>query len=347
MRSVLILFGGASPEHEVSRRSAAAVIENINRENNQIHTVGITKAGCWYYTRADAEEIRSGAWERRRGNIPAMLDYTSEKNGLLLFTNPIQRVEIDVAFPVLHGENCEDGKMQGLLELTRIPFVGPGLRASANAMDKATTKVILQAAGIAQADYIVFRQYNFDGESAVSQVESKFVYPVFVKPSANGSSCGVSKVKRRDELIDAIGAAFQFDDKVLVEEFVDGRELEVAVLGNEDAFASVCGEIVSGSEFYDYNAKYVNSDSRLYIPAPLDPEKAEEIRGVALKAYRALECGGLSRVDFFLQENGRVVLNEINTLPGFTDISMYPKLMMHSKEIDYGELIELLLDSAV
>ena len=193
----------------------------------------------------------------------------------------------------------------------------------------------------------MFRQYNFDGESAVSQVESKFVYPVFVKPSANGSSCGVSKVKRRDELIDAIGAAFQFDDKVLVEEFVDGRELEVAVLGNEDAFASVCGEIVSGSEFYDYNAKYVNSDSRLYIPAPLDPEKAEEIRGVALKAYRALECGGLSRVDFFLQENGRVVLNEINTLPGFTDISMYPKLMMHSKEIGYGELIELLLDSAV
>ena len=154
-------------------------------------------------------------------------------------------------------------------------------------------------------------------------------------------------MKRRDELIDAIGAAFQFDDKVLVEEFVDGRELEVAVLGNEDAFASVCGEIVSGSEFYDYNAKYVNSDSRLYIPAPLDPEKAEEIRGVALKAYRALECGGLSRVDFFLQENGRVVLNEINTLPGFTDISMYPKLMMHSKEIGYGELIELLLDSAV
>ena len=347
MRSVLILFGGASPEHEVSRRSAASVLENINREKNQVHTVGITKNGCWYYTGAPADEIRSGAWERNAGNIPAMLDYTSEKNGLLLFTNPIQRTEIDVVFPVLHGENCEDGKMQGLLELARIPFVGPGLRASANAMDKATTKVILQAAGIGQADYIVFRQHDIDRERAVSQVESKFVYPVFVKPSANGSSCGVSKVKRREELLGAIGGAFQFDDKVLVEEFVDGRELEVAVLGNEDAFASVCGEIVAGSEFYDYNAKYINSDSRLYIPAPLAPEQEEEIRGIALQAYRALECAGLSRVDFFLQDNGRIVLNEINTLPGFTDISMYPKLMMHTREIGYDELIERLLDTAL
>lgn len=346
MRKVLVIFGGVSPEHEVSCRSAAAVLENIDRQKNQIHTIGITKDGRWLYTRATAQEIANGTWEACP-HIPATLSCDRINGGILVFENDmVKRIEIDVVMPMLHGENGEDGRLQGLLELANIPFVGPGMRASANGMDKATTKIVLASAGIRQADYLIFCA-NTDPERIVSQVESKFAYPVFVKPSSTGSSCGVSKVRNKTELISAIQVAFRFDKKILVEEFINGREIEVAVWGDKSGtYASVCGEIDPGAEFYDYDTKYVNDTSVCHIPADLPEDTAKAIRRTAIEAFETLECKGQSRVDFFALEDGGYVLNEINTLPGFTSISMYPKLMMYSQNLTYAQLLEKMLDGA-
>lgn len=346
MRKVLVLFGGISPEHEVSRWSAGSVLENIDRTKNEVVTVGITKDGRWLYTQAGAKDIKSGDWESCE-NYPATISFDRGSGQLLVFKDDkTKHYAIDVVFPVLHGENGEDGRMQGLLELAGIPFVGPGMRASTNSMDKATTKVILNAAGIRQAACLVFCTAGYDEQSMIAQVESKFSYPVFIKPSATGSSCGVSKVKNRTSLITAINEAFKYDAKVLVEEFIEGREIEVAVLGKDNPQASVCGEIVPGNEFYDYNAKYIDDNSLLYIPADLPQEQSEVIRKTAVKVFTALECIGMSRVDFFALKDGGAVLNEINTIPGFTSISMYPKLIMHTFGMSYCELIEKLLELA-
>lgn len=346
MRKVLVIFGGVSPEHEVSCRSAAAVLENIDRQTNQVHTVGITKEGRWLYTGASSEEIANGSWEKRT-NFPATLSCDRVERGLLVFDHDkMTRIELDVVMPMLHGENGEDGRLQGLLELAGIPFVGPGMRASANGMDKATTKIVLASAGIRQADYLIFRA-GTDTERMVSQVESKFAYPVFVKPSATGSSCGVSKARNKTELISAIHEAFQFDNKILVEEFIKGREIEVAVFGDKSGtYASVCGEIDPGAEFYDYDAKYINDTSVCHVPADLPEETAQAIRRTAIEVFETLECKGQSRVDFFALEDGGYVLNEINTLPGFTSISMYPKLMMYSQNLSYAQLIDKMLAGA-
>ncbi len=346
MRKVLVIFGGVSPEHEVSCRSAAAVLENIDRKKNQVHTVGITKEGRWLYTGASAEEIANGTWEKRSG-FSATISCDRVERGLLVFDHDkITRIEIDVVMPMLHGENGEDGRLQGLLELAGIPFVGPGMRASANGMDKATTKIVLASAGIRQADYLIFCE-DTDTERMVSQVESKFAYPVFVKPSSTGSSCGVSKARNKTELISAIHEAFRFDKKLLVEEFINGREIEVAVFGDRSGtYASVCGEIDPGAEFYDYDTKYINDTSVCHIPADLPQETAQAIRRTAIEVFETLECKGQSRVDFFALEDGGYVLNEINTLPGFTSISMYPKLMMYSQNLTYSQLIDKMLDGA-
>lgn len=346
MRRVLIIFGGVSPEHEVSCKSAAAVLENIDRNKNQVHTVGITRSGGWLYTGATAEEIATGAWEKRT-NFPTTISCDRTQKGLIVFEHEkATRIELDVVMPMLHGENGEDGRLQGLLELAAIPFVGPGLRASANGMDKATTKIVLASAGIRQADYLIFRA-GIDTERLVSQVESKFAYPVFIKPSGTGSSCGVSKARNKTELISAIQEAFRFGNKILVEEFINGREIEVAVWGDRTGtYASVCGEIDPGAEFYDYNAKYIDDTSTCHIPAQLPEETVQAIRRTAIEAFETLECKGQSRVDFFALEDGGYVLNEINTLPGFTSISMYPKLMMYSQNLTYSQLIEKMLAGA-
>lgn len=346
MRKVLVIFGGVSPEHEVSRRSAAAVLEHIDREKNQVHTVGITKDGRWLYTTASPKDIAEGSWEKQP-NRSALLSCDRAQRGLMILEQgKTMLIPLDVVMPMLHGENGEDGRLQGLLELADIPFVGPGMRASANGMDKATTKIVLASAGIRQADYLIFRN-GTDMERMVSQVESKFVYPVFVKPSSTGSSCGVSKARNKTELITAINEAFRFDNKILVEEFIAGREIEVAVFGDrQGTYASVCGEIDPGADFYDYNAKYIDDTSTCHIPADLPEATAQGIRRTAIEAFETLECKGQSRVDFFALEDGSFVLNEINTLPGFTSISMYPKLMMYSQNLTYAQLIEKMLAGA-
>ena len=254
-----------------------------------------------------------------------------------------------MVFPVLHGENGEDGAMQGLLQMAGIPYVGPHVSASAVAMDKTLTKLVVDNAGVTQAAWMLVRTGELDHrmDAVLDRLESRFQYPMFVKPAGTGSSVGVSKAADRETLRTALLTAGAFDNKILVEEFIHGREVEVAVMGNANPVASICGEIDSGADFYDYDAKYITDTSTAYIPARIPEDVEEIVRDAAVKVYSAIGCQGLSRVDFFVTyEDNRVVFNEINTLPGFTSISMYPKLFAASG-IPYGELIDALLKLAL
>ena len=348
--SVCILFGGMSPEHEVSLRSAESVLNNIDKEKYNIFPVGITKEGNWIlFGGKDYSMLPTGEWMNHPGNRQAAISPVRGQ-GLLSFEGDcVVRERIDVVFPVLHGENGEDGAMQGLLQLAGIPYVGPHVSASAVAMDKTLTKLVIDQAGIVQAAWHLVRKGDLEHrmESILDTLEGKFQYPMFVKPAGTGSSVGVSKASDREALSKALVSAAAFDDKVLVEEFIHGREVEVAVMGNENPVASVCGEIDSGADFYDYDAKYITDTSVAYIPARIDADVEEYVRENAVKVYQAIGCQGLSRVDFFVTyEGNRVVFNEINTLPGFTSISMYPKLFAASG-IPYSELIDELLKLAL
>ena len=348
--SVCILFGGMSPEHEVSLRSAESVLNNIDHEKNNVFPVGITKDGDWMlFGGKDYAELPAGTWMNNAANCRAAIS-PIRGQGLLRFEGDcVVRERIDVVFPVMHGENCEDGAVQGLLELAGIPYVGPHVAASAVAMDKTLTKLVVDQAGIPQAAWHLVRSSELEHhvDHVVAALEQKFTYPMFVKPAGTGSSVGVSKAANREALCAALHAAAKFDTKILVEEFIDGREIEVAVMGNDSPAASVCGEIDSGAEFYDYEAKYVTDTSVAYIPARISEEVEEQVRELAVNVYSAIGCQGLSRVDFFVTyEGNRIVFNEINTLPGFTSISMYPKLFAASG-IPYAQLIDELLKLAM
>ena len=348
--SVCILFGGVSPEHEVSLRSAESVLNNIDESKYNVFPVGITKEGKWIlYGGKDYSDLPSGRWLTHPDNRQAAIS-PIRGQGLLTFEGDcVVRQQIDVVFPVLHGENGEDGTIQGLLQLAGIPYVGPHVAASAVAMDKTLTKLVVDQAGITQAAWKLVRRNDMGSrmEGTLDALEAKFAYPMFVKPAGTGSSVGVSKATEREDLKKALLEAGKYDDKVLVEEFIRGREIEVAVMGNESPVASVCGEIDSGADFYDYDAKYITDTSVSYIPARIPEDVAETVRDTAVKVYKAIGCQGLSRVDFFVtwQEN-RVVFNEINTIPGFTSISMYPKLFGASG-VPYSQLIDKLLELAL
>ena len=348
--SVCILFGGVSPEHEVSLRSAESVLNNIDKNKYNIFPVGITKGGEWIlYGGREYADLPSGKWQQHPDNCRVALSPVRGQ-GLLRFEGDcVVQERIDVVYPVLHGENGEDGSVQGLMQLAGIPCVGPHVAASAVAMDKTLTKLVADHAGVTQSDWQLVRSGDMGSrmEKTLDSLEARFRYPVFVKPAGTGSSVGVSKACDREDLRSALLAAGKYDDKVLVEEFIRGREVEVAVMGNDSPVASVCGEIDSGAEFYDYDAKYITDTSVAYIPARIPEDVAETVRDTAVKIYKAIGCQGLSRVDFFVtwQEN-KVVFNEINTLPGFTSISMYPKLFGASG-IPYPQLIDQLIALAL
>ena len=348
--SVCVLFGGISPEHDVSLRSAESVLNNMDPEKYNIFPVGITKSGDWIlYTGTDYSLLPGGQWQDHPGNRRAAISPVRGQ-GLLSFEGDcVVRERIDVVFPVLHGENGEDGAMQGLLQMAGIPYVGPHVSASAVAMDKTLTKLVADQAGVTQAAWMLVRNSELDVrmDAVLDQIEGRFQYPVFVKPAGTGSSVGVSKASDRPALRLALLSAGTYDEKILVEEFIHGREVEVAVMGNSSPVASICGEIDSGADFYDYDAKYITDTSVAYIPARIPEDVAELVRDAAVKIYTAIGCQGLSRVDFFVTYEGdRVVFNEINTLPGFTSISMYPKLFAASG-IPYGQLIDELLQLAL
>lgn len=347
--NVCVLFGGVSPEHDVSLRSAEAVLNNLDKEKYEIFPVGITKKGQWIlYGGADYSLLPGNHWEEHAANASAAIAPAFGNHLLVISGESMVSHRIDVVFPVLHGENGEDGAMQGLLQLAGIPYVGPHVSASAVAMDKTLTKLVADKAGVAQAAWHLVRRGDLETrlEQTLDTLESCFAYPMFVKPSGTGSSVGVSKAADRTALAQALTDAAAFDEKVLVEEFIRGAEVEVAVMGNANPMASVCGEIDSGADFYDYEAKYITDTSTSYIPARIDDDVAEQVREAAVKIYSAIGCCGLSRVDFFVTDDNRVVFNEINTLPGFTSISMYPKLF-EASGIPYGQLLDELLRLAM
>ena len=348
--NVCVLFGGVSPEHDVSLRSAEAVLNNLDKEKYDILPLGITKNGVWMlYGGTDYSLLPGGAWETHPDNRPAAIAPAFGASLLVANGDNMSTRKIDVVFPVLHGENGEDGAMQGLLKLAGIPYVGPHVSASAVAMDKTLTKLVADQAGVAQAAWQLVRRGDLENrlEQILDSLEERFPYPMFVKPSGTGSSVGVSKAADRAALAIALAEAAKFDEKVLVEEFICGREVEVAVMGNANPVASVCGEIDSGADFYDYDAKYITDTSTSYIPARIDDAVAEQVREAAVKIYAAIGCCGLSRVDFFVTyQDNKVVFNEINTLPGFTSISMYPKLF-DASGIPYSELLDELLRLAM
>ena len=347
--NVCILFGGISPEHEVSLRSAESVLNHIDKDKYNILPVGITKAGQWiYFGGTDYSMLPAGTWMDCPGNCPAAISPVRGQGLLRFDADTVTAAPIDVAFPVLHGENGEDGAMQGLLQMAGIPYVGPHVSASAVAMDKTLTKLVIDKEGIPQAAWELVRADELEEklEAIVASLEARFAYPMFVKPAGTGSSVGVSKAANREKLKAALTAAAKFDSKILVEEFIKGKEIEVAVLGNREPVASVCGEIDAGAEFYDYDAKYLTDTSTAYIPARISGDLQEQIREAAVRVFRAVGCQGLSRVDFFATEDERLVFNEINTIPGFTSISMYPKLF-EASGIPYGTLIDELLKLAL
>jgi len=349
---VALLYGGRSAEHPVSVVSARSVIEALDPERFEVVPIGITREGAWMLPRTSPLELTAP-----EGGLPEV-----EEDGAGIALRPEQRAgaialaaggeqigEIDVVLPILHGPYGEDGTVQGLFELADLPYVGAGVLASALAMDKSMAKVVLAQAGIAQAPYLVVRERDWlaDPDAVAARVAGALRYPVFTKPARLGSSIGISKVKSPGELAGALSTAFAHDAKVVVEQGVVARELEVGVIGNHQPEASVVGEVVPGHEFYDFEAKYLDESSKLVIPAPVASSVAERVRELAVSAFQALDCEGFARVDFFyLDSTGEVLVNEVNTIPGFTPKSMFP-MLWNATGLPYPELVARLVDLAV
>ncbi len=334
-----LVFGGQSGEHEVSCVSTYNVIKAINPDNYRIITLGITKKGKWYIYNGDYQKIRDGSW----------LDDTEHlQDDFSLFNHPLI-TGIDIFFPVLHGPMGEDGTIQGVFEMLNKPYVGCGVLGSAVGMDKVFSKIMFESVGIPTGKYRHFRQrdWHVKKDQKLREIEEHLGYPVFVKPANLGSSVGINKAYDRQELIAAIDQALTYDHKVILEAFIKGREIECAVLEDGQKIrASIAGEIIPSKEFYDYEAKYsANQDSKIVVPAAIDKDIMEQIRAYAIMAFEAIEGASLARVDFFLTERNEILINEVNTLPGFTNISMYPK-MWEATGIAYEDLVERIIQSA-
>jgi len=353
MKTVVgILFGGKSAEHEISLLSAKNIYEAIDRTRFEPVLVGIDKSGRWLLN--DAERFLLNAdnpslISLNREGKPVALQ--PENHGLLSAAsngdseNSFRSVHLDVVFPILHGPFGEDGTIQGFLKLADIPFVGSGVLGSAIGMDKDAMKRLMRDAGIPIGKFITVKSH--EKAPSFAEVETILGKPFFIKPANMGSSVGISKVRNEDEYTAAVKDAFQYDTKIIIEEFIPGREIECAVLGNEEPIASVPGEIIPSHEFYSYDAKYLDENgAALKIPARLDEKTVIRIQELAIKVFQTLCCEGLSRVDFFLKENGEVIVNEINTMPGFTKVSMYPK-MWEACGVSYTELITRLIELAI
>ena len=343
-KKIGVFFGGQSSEHVVSCMSAVNVIRSIDSERYDLVLIGITQEGRW--VKVDSvESIEQDTW--RESSVGAVLlpDATLKSILFLEEDGSTQLCPIDIAFPVLHGLYGEDGTIQGLFELAKIPYVGCGVLTSAVSMDKLYTKIVVDTLGIRQAAYVGLHSRDLsDMAACVAKVENALPYPVFVKPSCAGSSKGVNKASDRQQLEAALTEAARHDSKILVEETIIGREIECAVLEDGEILASGVGEIRAAAEFYDFEAKYYNADSKTDTNPDVEPHYIEEIRANAKAIFAALDGNGLSRVDFFLDEQG-VVFNEINTLPGFTAISMYP-MLWEAKGLDKKALIQKVIDSA-
>ncbi|MGG1398012.1 D-alanine--D-alanine ligase [Bacillus salipaludis] len=336
-----LLYGGKSAEHKVSMQTAMAVIGALDLEKFEIHPIYINEEGQWIkgeQLQAPVENVK--ALEFTEGDELSPLSLAPA----LFKGNNQEQAPLDVIFPLLHGPNGEDGTVQGLLELLNLPYVGNGVLASAAGMDKVMMKNVFAQAGLAQVNYVAFlkSEWQKEKEEAYVKVEEALGYPCFVKPANLGSSVGISKCRNRAELETAFAEAFQFDRKVIIEEGVTAREIEVGILGNDEPECSVAGEIVPKKDFYDYKAKYEDGETALIIPAEITENEYKQIKAMAIQAFKALDCSGLVRADFFLTKDGRALINEVNTMPGFTPFSMFPLLWKHTG-VEYPQLIERLV----
>ena len=340
-----ILYGGRSAEHQVSVVSARSVMEALDPDRFEVVPIAITREGAWLLPDRSPLELTAAD-----GALPEV-----EAAGKEVAVRPERGLAeagpgpVDVVFPILHGPFGEDGTVQGLFELADVPYVGSGVLASALAMDKAMAKVVLAAAGLPQAPYLVVpeRDWRADPGKVAAEVAGRLAYPVFTKPARLGSSIGITKVKTPDGLAAGLAAAFAHDPKALVEQGIAARELECGVLGNDAPEASVVGEVVPGHEFYDFEAKYLDESLKLEIPAPVPDAVRSQVRELSLRAFQALDCEGFARVDFFYEEaTGRVLVNEVNTIPGFTPKSMFP-LLWAASGLAYPDLVARLVDLAV
>ena len=350
MKNALIIFGGVSSEHDVSCVSATSVIRNIPKDKYNVIMMGISKQGEMFLYDGDFNNLPKDGWLEDKAHLKkAVISSDRADRGIIVFNeNGYEKVKIDVCFPVMHGKNGEDGTMQGLLTIAGIPYVGCNTMASAVCMDKAMTNAICDINGIVQAKWKYITKYDFErrGREFARECEEYLGLPVFIKPANAGSSVGVVKAKTPEEIQRGLDYALQFDSRVVVEEAILGAEVECAVMGNDEPFAGAVGEIEPSNEFYDFEAKY-ESDSGLHIPARIGEDKIREVQEKAIKAYKAWGCSGLARVDFFVRySDGAVLLNEPNTLPGFTNISMYP-MLMDKAGISYGDLIDKLCTFAM
>ena len=341
---VLLLFGGRSAEHEVSVVSARSVYAAIDRERYDVMLAGIDQQGRWYFGGKNSESLLSTTTVVPDKHVPARLS-TAGTSLVSEDGDDLPDSDFEVVFPLLHGPYGEDGTVQGLLELAGLAYVGAGVAASAVGMDKALARAIFAASGLPQTQYSVIARSDWRRAQVpvLERLEGEHDYPLFVKPANLGSSVGISKVYDRQELQAGLELASQYDTKLIVERSVENaRELECAVLGNEYPMASGIGEIIPGAEFYDYTTKYIDDQSELVIPALLEKSVSEAIQELAVRTFKAIDCSGLARVDFFMRPDGSVLVNEINTMPGFTPISMYPKLWA-AAGVAYGDLIDRLI----
>jgi D-alanine-D-alanine ligase len=351
-----ILFGGRSGEHEVSLTSAQGIMKAIDKDKYEVVPIGITKEGRWMVGGDPMQALRAAvdlppalaALADAQAAAPQTVLVPMEPSHTAL-TTVTAPLELDVIFPVLHGPYGEDGTVQGLLELTGLPYVGAGVMASAVGMDKAVAKDVFRAHGLPVLPHCLVLRKTWEADSAgvITTCEATLRYPMFTKPVNLGSSVGVSKIHDRAELIAGLNEAARFDRKLLVEQGIQAREIEVSVLGNDDPLASVPGEIIPSREFYSYAAKYIDEASQLLIPAPISEGQTEQVRQLAVRAYQAVDCAGMARVDFLMDKaTDEIWLSEINTIPGFTPISMYPKLW-EATGISYTELIDRLIQLAL
>lgn len=344
-----IVFGGKSAEHEVSLQSAKNIVDAIDKSKFDVVLLGIDKQGQWHINDASSYLLNANnpaliALNRSEKNVALVPGQTEHQ--LIETSSAEQLSQIDVIFPIVHGTLGEDGSLQGMLRVANLPFVGSGVLGSAVSMDKDVAKRLLRDAGLNVAPFITLTRAN-RGKISFAEVEKQLGLPLFVKPANQGSSVGVSKASNEEQYHAAVALAFEFDHKVVVETGIKGREIECAVLGNDYPQASTCGEIVVNSEFYSYDTKYIDEQAaQVVVPAALEAEVNDKIRKIAVCAYQALECSGMARVDVFLTEDNEVIINEINTLPGFTNISMYPKLWQASG-LGYQELITRLIELAL
>ena len=337
-----VIFGGRSVEHEVSVVSARGGMREADTDRFEVVPFGITRRGAWL----TPDETRARLARVEAGETRSLGD--DEGDGAFAYPEVTALLRgMDAVFPIVHGTFGEDGTLQGLLEMAELPYVGSGVAASAVGMDKALMRAIFATHGVPQTDYVVLTDEETRSPSAdtIRRIESELGYPCFVKPANGGSSVGVSRAASREDFGEALADAARYDRKVLVEAAVTGREIECAVLGNHAPEASPLGEIRPTTEFYDYNAKYLDDSAELIVPAQVDAESAERVRSMAVRVYRALDCAGLARVDFFLEPDGGVKFIEVNTLPGFTPISMYPRLWQEAG-LSYRDLISRLVDLA-